>query len=151
MTFRDTSANTTLDGANMGDFEKWANSQGIGWTMRTSAEVGWDARQPEIDALKAEISGADSVNRVVIAEIERLKAENERLRADAERLNGLRALCGYTQDGSQEYVSIYQDDATHTFVLRIGKTAYEGPSFTQVLDAAMKDFSTTTKEEECDS
>jgi hypothetical protein len=67
----------------------------------------------------------------------KLKAENGMLLKDAERLKGLRKLCGYTQDGSQEYVSIYQDDATHTFVLRGGKKAFEGSSFKQVIDAAM--------------
>jgi hypothetical protein len=95
----------------------------------------------EIDSLKAEIARLKQEYSESMIELGmdtgKLKAENGMLLKDAERLKGLRKLCGYTQDGSQEYVSIYQDDATHTFVLRGGKKAFEGSSFKQVIDAAM--------------
>lgn len=68
---RDTSAFTTLDNANMGtreDFEKWAAEEGrsikrsnpdyapkpYASAATNNALDGWEARQPEIDALKAE-------------------------------------------------------------------------------------------------
>ncbi|HYE38182.1 hypothetical protein [Methylocaldum sp.] len=63
---------------------------------------------------------------------------------DAELLKGLRRLCGYVQDGSAETVSIYQDDATRDWGVRVGTAFtgrdrnYHGISFEEALEAAFK-------------
>jgi hypothetical protein len=87
MTFRDTSAFTTLDGANMGmseDFEKWARKNRIWFTYdeagRKAVYKAWRARQPEIDALGECLRHEQQANLRLELENGELKAENERLR-----------------------------------------------------------------------
>jgi hypothetical protein len=111
MTFRDDSADVTLDNANEGimssDFEKWASANGIDILFHTPGKTyysvrargacdGWNARQPEIDALKrggslrevtylkTEIQLMVEQREKLWREIDALKAENERLRRAAE-------------------------------------------------------------------
>lgn len=43
-------------------------------------------------------------------------------------------LCGYLEDSSQEKVIIYQDDATRTAHITIGKKTYSGESIEFVFD-----------------
>jgi hypothetical protein len=106
MTFRDTSAYTTLDGANMGmreDFTEHAlldaydiDTDQEGDYKSTATRIafrGYQMRQPEIDALKDSLHRAinDARNFCQIglnnwSEIQRLKAENERLQSENKRL-----------------------------------------------------------------
>lgn len=51
------------------------------------------------------------------------KQEIEKL-ADAFRWRKLIKLCGYLGDGSQERVIFYQDDATSTSHITVGKKTY---------------------------
>jgi hypothetical protein len=100
--------------------------------------AAWHTRQHEIDVLKAEISTADSVSRVVIAEMKRLKAENERLREDSRRFGFLVSCfvrCDLDMSGS------------HHWFTR-GRSIGRGQTALEAIDAAIKDFSTTQKESE---
>jgi len=169
MTFRDKSADTTLDNANMGmreDFEKWAVSKGFpvpsiynSHTMEDihQAWVTWQARQPEIDALKDSLHRAinDARNFCKISlnnwsEIQRLKAENERLRADAERYKWLRRNTGaivlHNGEGEFAFPSHVTLPCSIEDVFEFGPAKH----LDDAIDA-MKDFSTTQKEEECDN
>lgn len=109
MTFRDTSAFTTLDGENMGkreDFDKWADTTPMNARFKGIAWMGYQARQPEIDAITTALIAEQTENLDLLKEASTLnerieakqgvidtlrkknaalKAENERLRADAER------------------------------------------------------------------
>lgn len=96
-TFRDTSADTTLDGVNMiREFDKWYLDF-LDQKKRTPTFVeGFEARQAEIDALNFDKVKFEQMARNFAqmlekqdAELAKLKAENERLRADAERLDFL--------------------------------------------------------------
>ena len=102
MSYRDKSADTTLDNANEGimssEFEKWAQDNMMYGGDKWAAKEGWNMRQPEIDALNDKIntlleSAFNSSLTVGNLEREnyRLKAENERLRKDAERLDWMEA------------------------------------------------------------
>lgn len=101
MTSRDTSADTTLDNANEGamsrEFKKWAKGQGIGWTARTSAFLGWNARQPEIDALKAELAAYKSYAKTESDAAHALRQERMKLRAENERLKKENTLLTHNQ------------------------------------------------------
>lgn len=60
----------------------------------------------------------------------------------AERITGLRRLCGYVENGSDTPVSIFQDDATREWFVRVGapragKMPFHGSSMTAALDAAI--------------
>ncbi len=102
MTFLDTSAFTTLDNANM---ENWQHAYRV-WTdthdpsvrkmMRQQMayvktfERGWDMRQPEIDALNERIGLCELLLTSRNTKIGALCDENERLRKDAERYRWIR-------------------------------------------------------------
>jgi hypothetical protein len=171
MTFRDKSADTTLDGANMTeDFKKWWLSSKYmqvvysGPNSRQIACDGWEARQPEIDALKGKLDLAinDARNFCKIglnnwSEIQRLKAENDRLRECAERVckaaegfqNAFNVL--WKAENPDETTGPIMDleDAVH---LHAGAWIELNSAIHYMRkNAAMKDFSTTQKEEECDS
>jgi hypothetical protein len=72
------------------------------------------------------------------SENERLKAENAKQSA---RLSALMELCGYVQNGSDQVVSIYQDDATYNWFVSVGnsgKRYWFGSTFYEAIDAAMQ-------------
>jgi hypothetical protein len=56
------------------------------------------------------------------------------LEAKESAFQALRKLMGYTQDGSQTTVTLWQDDATGDFFVRAGKQEYHGQTFTKVFD-----------------
>ena len=49
----------------------------------------------------------------------------------------LRRLCGYLQDGSHTVVTLFQDDATGAYHIKLGKHDYYGSSFEEALKKAM--------------
>jgi len=59
-------------------------------------------------------------------------------RAEGDRWKQLQELCGYVQDGSQTTVKLWQDDATRTYHVTIGKVSYCGNSFSEALDKAIR-------------
>ena len=65
------------------------------------------------------------------------------MRRDSERLAWIRQLMGYVQDGSQQAVTIFQDEATNTFHLKAGNREYWANTFEQVIDNASHDHITT--------
>ena len=48
----------------------------------------------------------------------------------------LEKLCGHWQDGSDEVVRIFQDDALRCFVVEIGKISWTGPTLAEALRLA---------------
>ena len=74
---------------------------------------------------------------VEIAEKAVARLKDARLRYDTELVDGLRNLCGYTQDGSATEVLIFQDDATNDWCVKVGKRSFFGRSFHAAIDAAM--------------
>lgn len=61
---------------------------------------------------------------------------------DAARWRALKKLAGYYQDGSQQTVKLYQDDALRSCFIEAGRKTYgtDGSSFNSCIDAAMKDL-----------
>ena len=53
-------------------------------------------------------------------------------------LESLRELMGYVQNGSDTTVSLFQDDATMDYMLRVGKKTYWGFSLENVIDRAFE-------------
>jgi hypothetical protein len=176
VTFRDKSADVTLDNANeeltsMKRVEVNAYSNNA---VRKEDGRFYMAREvdAEIDALKTEVAhwkanhdNMVSRSRVLIDRTElplervkafeqieqlqsenaALKAENERLRKDAERYRFLREQNESPVDG----------DGAESFYVGLESVFDEGgwigADLDSVIDLAMKDFSTTQKEEERDS
>lgn len=111
---------------------------------------GYQMRQPEIDALKCKLDLAinDARNFCQIglnnwSEIQRLKAENERLRADAERHRFQNAHnFRFFPDSGEWEVPGFKEDTL---------ASGNADTYEQAIDAAIKYFSTTQKEKECDS
>lgn len=56
-----------------------------------------------------------------------------------ERMKALRRLCGYVENGSDTTVKIYQDDATRSWCVDVGRRWYHGPTMLDALDAAIAD------------
>lgn len=55
----------------------------------------------------------------------------------AEAFNKIRELMGYVEDGSDVVVSIYQDDATKTFHVRVGSdSVHWGETLTEAINEA---------------
>jgi hypothetical protein len=160
VTYRDTSADVTLDNAKEGimskSFEEWKKGYPLDWMDREAARDAWDARQPEIDALKAEVAhwkanhdNMVSRSRVLMdrtdlpldrvrafEQIGKLQAENERLLKDAQRYRWLRSRDLDTISIGGVFAGITPDNVV-----------VNGDDLDKHIDAAMKDFSTTTKEE----
>ena len=57
---------------------------------------------------------------------------------DDDRIDGLRKLAGYVENGSDTTVSIFQDDATKSWMVRVGKAwPSHGSSLREAIDAAI--------------
>ena len=86
---RDISADTTLNNANMGtreDFEKWfAGEHGVPQNCHLFARSAYQFRQPEIDALKEELSKWVSIGQTRLEEVAGLKTERTKLNAENDR------------------------------------------------------------------
>ena len=104
------------------DIDVYSSFEGANWTLIES-EVG-----DFVYANEHEIS---------IAELQRELAESERYRQILiqqnmellKRVKVLRELCGYIEDGSNESVTISQDDATGTWHITIGHLLRSRKSF----------------------
>ena len=64
--------------------------------------------------------------------------EIQNLRRKVKTLSHLRELMGYVQNGSDETVSLFQDDATMDYMLRVGKKTYWGLSLENVIEKAFE-------------
>ena len=64
--------------------------------------------------------------------------EIQNLRRKVKTLNHLKELMGYVQNGSDETVYLFQDDATMDYILRVGKKTYWGFSLENVIEKAFK-------------
>ena len=64
--------------------------------------------------------------------------EIQNLRRKVKTLNYLKELMGYVQNGSDETVYLFQDDATMDYILRVGKKTYWGFSLENVIEKAFK-------------
>jgi len=70
----------------------------------------------------------------------KLIVKTPELKADSELLEGLRSLMGYVQNGSETTLSLFQDDATKSFHIKVGNTrSYWGESFKEALQKAIND------------
>ena len=64
--------------------------------------------------------------------------EIQNLRRKIKTLSHLRELMGYVQNGSEETVSLFQDDATMDFMLHVGNKTYWGLSLENVIEKAFE-------------
>ena len=71
-------------------------------------------------------------------EVQEMALELLTARKAVQTLESLRKLMGYVQNGSDETVSLFQDDATKDFMLRVGKKTYWGNSLENVIDKAFE-------------
>ncbi len=103
------------------------------WRTGTDARTMTDAK-----ILPAEITA--NLN-ALMAHFEADQAELATLREERIRINGLRKLMGYTQDGSSQPVSLFQDDATNAFFVSVGQDGrrfWHESSFRGAIDKAME-------------
>ncbi len=61
------------------------------------------------------------------------------------RIDGLRRLCGYVENSSDTEVTIFQDDATQWWTVKVKSSAtrthrFHGAGFLEALDAAIAGF-----------
>lgn len=59
------------------------------------------------------------------------------LMEDSRRFKNLRHLMGYVQDGSQDSVTLFQDDATSDYFVKVGKQSFFGTSLNEAIDKAI--------------
>ena len=71
-------------------------------------------------------------------EVQEMAVELLAARKATQTLNNLRELMGYVQNGSETKVSLFQDDATMDFMLRVGKKTYWGNSLESVIIKAFE-------------
>ena len=57
-----------------------------------------------------------------------------------ERMAAIRRMCGYVENGSDATVKIFQDDATRSWIVRVGNRWWHGPSMNDAIDAAAADY-----------
>lgn len=57
-----------------------------------------------------------------------------------ERIAALRRMCGYVENGSETSLHIHQDDATRSWIVRVGNRWWHGTSMLAAIDAAAADF-----------
>lgn len=70
-----------------------------------------------------------------------IDALNDRGAEDTARIDGLRALCGFVENGSATHITISLDDATRNFTIHVGPTQARiwshGESLREAIDAAI--------------
>ena len=71
-------------------------------------------------------------------EVQEMALELLTARKAVQAISHLEELMGYVQDGSDTTVSLFQDDATMDFMLRVGKKMYWGRSLENVIDKAFE-------------
>lgn len=54
-------------------------------------------------------------------------------------LDNLKRCLGYVENGTETTVTIYQDDATRSYIVRVGNRQYWGESLFQALESAAVD------------
>ena len=90
------------------------------------------------DRAKYVSNGIDVLATRLNREIADLRARCEKAEKDAERLRAIRELCGYVEDGSEQTVRIFQDDATKDWLVCFGQNGREfARSFESAIDAAI--------------
>ena len=75
---------------------------------------------------------------VTLGDVKEIAQELLSARKAVQTLNSLRKLMGYVQNGSDETVSLFQDDATMDYMLRVGKKTYWGLSLENVIEKAFE-------------
>lgn len=72
--------------------------------------------------------------------IQELEAELAEAKKDAERYRWLIEQCGSYHDGSETAVKLYQDDATRSCFIQVGRETYgtDRSTFNGIIDAAMR-------------
>lgn len=75
---------------------------------------------------------------VTLGDVKEIAQELLSARKAVQTLNSLRKLMGYVQNGSDETVYLFQDDATMDYILRVGKKTYWGFSLENVIEKAFK-------------
>ena len=71
-------------------------------------------------------------------EVQEMALELLTARKAVQTLKSLRELMGYVQNRSDETVSLFQDDATMDYMLRVGKKTYWGLSLENVIEKAFE-------------
>jgi len=56
---------------------------------------------------------------------------------DAECMKGLRELLGYVENGTDTTVTLFQDDATRNFMVKVGSRSFYGSSLQAAIDRAI--------------
>ena len=67
-----------------------------------------------------------------------IKELAQELLSTRKTLESLRELMGYVQNGSEETVYLFQDDATMDYMLRVGEKTYWGHSLENVIEKAFE-------------
>lgn len=75
---------------------------------------------------------------ITLGDIKEMAAELIAARKSVQTLKSLRELMGYVQNGSDTTVSLFQDDATRDYILRVGKKRYWGHSLENVIEKAFE-------------
>ena len=75
---------------------------------------------------------------ITFGDIKEISAELIAARKSVQTLKSLRELMGYVQNGSEETVSLFQDDATMDYMLRVGKKTYWGLSLENVIEKSFE-------------
>ena len=75
---------------------------------------------------------------VTLGDVKEIAQELLSARKAVQTLNSLRKLMGYVQNGSDETVSLFQDDATMDYMLHVGNKTYWGLSLENVIEKAFE-------------
>jgi len=104
-----------------------------------------NSRDGRIAAVERHILAIEENKREQIAAEEIAEAKQRGIERDAEYLRKLRECCGYIQNGTEEALTISQDDATRGWSIRIGDSlarsrgtdrSYHADGFYEVIDMA---------------
>lgn len=74
-----------------------------------------------------------------LGQIKGLPTGNEFLHPMA-LLAGIRCLMGYVGDGSNETVTLFQDDATRDYFIKVGAKSYHGSTLSEAVKKAVADI-----------